>query len=176
MLSEQQQERFTQLWTEAQPFVGQYLASLLSDQIAVKDALQNTALTLLRKFGDYNENRPFLPWALGMAKYEYLGQKRDAARSKIVCNTDFLDRYTQVWSEAAPRLSTEASALKDCVTKLPERQREIVRLRYFEDLNAVEIAPRMTLTSANVRAILKRTRDALRRCVEERLRLEGSSP
>ena len=83
MLEEDQQIRFTQLWTDAQPTVNQYVASLVRDQWAVRDIVQNTSLALLRKFKDYDPSRPFLPWALGVAKFEILGHQRDSTRKPI---------------------------------------------------------------------------------------------
>lgn len=59
MLEEDQQIRFTQLWTDTQPTVSQYVASLIRDQWAVGDIMQSTSLALLQKFSEYDESRPF---------------------------------------------------------------------------------------------------------------------
>lgn len=175
MLNDDQQIRFTQLWTEAQPTVSQYVASLIRDQGAVRDIVQNTSLALLRKYSDYDDSRPFLAWALGVAKFEILGHRRDFDRNRMIFDSEFIDLYTQGWVDAAPRINDESMALQDCVRELKERAQEIVRLRYAEDQTSESIAGRLNLTAANVRAILKRSRDVLRRCVEKRGRLRGGS-
>ena len=175
MLTSAQQEQFTRLWTETQPTVSHYLSSLLADSSVVKDVLQNTALVLLKKFSEYDTSLPFLSWALGIAKFEILSHRRDSARSRLVYDSEFLDRYTEAWANSASRLSDEASALRHCVTKLSQRQQQIIRLRYTDELSSAEIGPHLNLTAANIRRILKRTREALQRCVEARLRLEGGS-
>ncbi|MEM7785599.1 MAG: sigma-70 family RNA polymerase sigma factor [Planctomycetota bacterium] len=175
MLEEQQQIRFTQLWTDAQPTVSQYVASLIPDQSAVRDIVQNTSLALVRKYSEYDESRPFLPWALGIAKFEVLGRKRDLARNRMICDTEFVEQYTRVWAEVAPSISEESTALQHCVTKLNGRSRTIIKLRYTEGKTSEKIANELDLSSANVRAILKRTRDALRRCIEKRIRLLGGT-
>lgn len=172
MLSNEQQEAFTRYWTEAQPAVSHYIASLVSDAWAARDILQNTSLVLLRKFGEYDSSRPFLAWALGIAKFEVLGYRRDAARSRLVFDSELLESYTQTWAELAPGLGDEAVALKVCLRKLPRRQRELVRLRYFEEWNASEIANHLRMTPVNVRAILKRVRDGLRECVSRQVRID----
>jgi hypothetical protein len=69
MFNEQQQIRFTQLWTDTQQSVSHYVSSLTRD-----------------------------PWALGVAKFEVLGYRRDAARDRMTCDSVFLDRYTEVWA------------------------------------------------------------------------------
>ena len=103
MLDENQQIRFTRLWTDAQPTVSQFVASLVKDPWAVRDIVQNVSLVLLRKFAEYDESKPFRPWALGVAKFEILGHRRDTARDRVICDSVFLDQYTQAWAEVAPR-------------------------------------------------------------------------
>lgn len=173
MLEKHQQIQFNQLWTDAQPIVSQYVASLIQDHWVVRDIIQNTSLALLRKFSEYDSSRPFLRWALGMAKFEILKQKRDIARNRIVSDSAFLEQYTQAWSEVAPRLDEEATALRHCVSELKGRSKTIIKLRYVDGQTSNEIASELSLTAANVRAILKRTRDLLKRCVERRKGLLG---
>jgi RNA polymerase sigma-70 factor, ECF subfamily len=103
MFNEQQQMRFTQLWTDRQQSVSHYVASLIRD-----------------------------PWALGVAKFEVLGYRRDAARDRMTCDSVFLDRYTKVWAEVAPLLSHELEALRHCFSELALRPRTIIKLRYAE--------------------------------------------
>lgn len=173
MLNEEQQENFTTLWTEAQPTVSRYVASLLTDSEEVKDVVQKTSLSLLRKFSGYDPNLPFLHWAIGIAKYEILGSKRDAARSRLVFDSEFIERYSQTWAQISPERSQDAVYLQSCIRRLDNRQMELVKMRYLEGMNSREIAEQLRLSAANVRAILKRSRDALRRCVKSQRQLRG---
>lgn len=175
MLNEQQQIRFTQLWTDTQQSVSHYVSSLIRDPWAVRDIVQNTSLALLRKFPEYDDSKPFLPWALGVAKFEVLGYRRDAARDRMVCDSVFLDRYTKVWAEVAPLMSHEVEALRHCFSELASRPRTLIKLRYAEGETSEAIASKLELSAENVRAILKRTRDVLRRCVESKVRTQGGS-
>ena len=175
MLSEEKQETFTRLWTEAQPTVSHYLLSLVRDPATAKDLLQKTALVLLRKFPEYDPEQRFLPWALGVAKFELLAHRRDEARSRIVFDSELLDRYTERWSELAPRQSDETVVLQTCLAKLPDRLRKVVRLRYYENRKSGEIAKALGLTAGNVRVTLQRIREQLRLCVERELGSEGGS-
>lgn len=173
MLDAEQQIRFTQLWTAAQPVVHQFVASLVRDPWASRDIVQNTSLKALQKFPEYDESRAFLPWALGIAKFEILGHQRDSARNRLVGNSELLDSYTQAWADMAPPLSDEAAALQHCMGKLKGRARTIIKLRYATGQNSDAIANDMNLTSSNVRTILKRTRQALRKCIENQGRQLG---
>lgn len=175
MLDEHQQIRFTMLWTEAQPLVNRYVGSLIREPWDVRDVMQNTSLVLLRKFSEYDSSQSFLAWALGVAKFEVLGHRRDAARNRLVNRSELLDQYTKAWSEIAPRLDDESASLRECMRELKARSRQVVELRYSENKSSIQISDQLGLTADNVRAILKRTRDILRRCVQRRMASPGVS-
>ncbi len=172
MLNELEQERFMRLWTDAQPAVVNYIHALVGDPAAARDLVQETALVLFRRFGEYDGDRPFLGWAIGVAKFQVLGFHRDKARSFIAFDTDLLDRFSEVWIEAAPAAIEQSAALEVCLERLTSRPRQMVRLRYFEELNSEEIAHRLGSKSAAVRVTLQRIREQLRACMEKQLQLE----
>ncbi len=53
------------------------------------------------------------------------------------------------------------SALMAALAQLPERQRQIVMMRYFENKSGEEIAERLGITPGNVRVLLSRAVDKL---------------
>ncbi|MFN3150246.1 sigma-70 family RNA polymerase sigma factor [Bremerella sp.] len=175
MLTNEQQVQFTRLWTEAQPVVSQYVESLVSDIWAARDIVQNTSVALLLKFEQYDPARPFLPWALGVAKFEILGNRRDHARSRIICDADLLEQYTAAWVEISPQVADEALALRHCVGKLPSKQKELLRLRYVENLNSEAMAQQLGRTATSIRTTLHRVRQLLRRCIEGQLPERGTA-
>lgn len=176
MLDTPQQERFTRLWTDAQPAVMGYVHAVVRDPAAAKDLVQETALTLLRKFTEYDSDRPFLPWALGVAKFQILGFRRDTARCPVMFDAELFERFTASWGEIAPRSNDHTAALQTCLSKLAARARQVVQLRYFEALDSNEIAARVGSNAGAVRVLLQRARDQLRVCVERQLRTEGGRP
>jgi len=164
------------LWTESQPAVVGFIHATVRDPAAAKDLVQETALVLFRRFGEYDGVRPFLGWALGIAKFQVLGFRRDAARSLVCFDSDLFDRFTEMWTETAAAASERSSALEVCLERLAVRPRQMVRLRYFEELNSEEIARRLGGRSAAVRVALQRIREQLRACVEQQLRTGGRAP
>jgi len=172
MLNDQEQEHFLRLWTQSQPAVVNYLYATVRDPAAAKDLVQETALVLFRRFREYDGQRPFVAWALGVAQFQVRGFHRDAARSLVCFDTELFDRFTELWAETAATTSERSSALEVCLERLPPRPRLMVGLRYFEELNSEEIARRLGSKSAAVRVTLQRIREQLRACVEQHLRRE----
>lgn len=169
MLNEQEQERFTRLWTDAQPAVENYLHAMVREPAVAKDLVQETALVMLRRFREYDGKCSFLGWALGVAKFQVRGFHRDEARSFVTFDTELFDKFTEVWAAAAPAASERSAALEACLERLAARPSQLLRLRYFEGLNSEEIARRLGSKSAAVRVMLQRIRDQLRTCMEHQM-------
>ncbi len=176
MLNEQDQLRFMRLWTAAQPAVSGFVRALVRDWSVADEVLQETSLVLFRRFDEYDEQRPFVAWALGIAKFQVLSLNRDAARSRVSFDIDLLARFTETWAELAPRASDRSLYLQDCIERLAARARQMVRLRYYDDLTAEEISRQIGGTGAAVRVALQRIRQQLRVCVERQFRAEGETP
>ena len=52
-----------------------YIFSLLPHEEDARDVLQETSVSLYRKFADYDPEKPFLAWAYGFAYLEVLKQR-----------------------------------------------------------------------------------------------------
>lgn len=65
-------------------------------------------------------------------------------------------------SEADPHATAEASQVRDFVRELPERERTVVMLFYWHDLDQPEIARRLGLSQPGVSRIMRRARERLR--------------
>lgn len=65
------------------------------------------------------------------------------------------------------------AALVQCLERLDEGAREVVRLRYERGLSRDELAARLGLGAEGVKAKLRRVREALRDCVERRVAAIG---
>jgi len=173
MLSELDQERFMRLWTSAQPAVANFVHALVRDHGAARDVLQETALVIFRRFEEYDGERPFVAWALGIARFQVMGLQRDAARSLVVFDDELLEKFTDSWAELAPIVSDRSVALESCIERLAGHARRLVQLRYFEDLNAEQIAQRLGGNGASMRVTLQRIREQLRTCINQQVQLEG---
>ena len=169
MLDQQQQIDFTELWKDAQPTVVAYVRGIVRDSQSSRDIVQNVAVVLMKKFPLWDSSRDFLAWALGIAKFEILAHRRDSARHRVVFNEELLESITEMWPVISTKIEVEEPALHECLENLDANAREIVRLRYFEDLMIPHVADRIGSTAGAVRVALMRIRRQLLRCVNRRL-------
>lgn len=174
MLSQTELEHFNRLWTSHQSSVSGYFNALMRDRQATEDLLQETALTALRLFSEYDPQRPFVAWILGIARFKALGLQRDSARCRLVFDGHNMERFTENWIELASGQAKRSEALETCLDKLADHSQQVVRMRYFEELNAEQIAHALGGNSGTIRVTLQRIRNELRQCIERSIRqMEG---
>ncbi len=171
-------EQLAALWMKAQPTIAGYVSSLVRDFDQADDVVQNVAVIVVRKRESCDIDRPFLPWAISIAKFEVLKHRRTMARDRLRFEFDetLVDKITDSYQQAAEDLNPEREAVRHCVEKLGDRPREAIRLRHYEDLKPPEVASSMQITPQAARALLYRARKMLAECIANRLRREDHTP
>lgn len=156
-------------WLAALPAVRAYAIALVPNPSDADEVIQSVALKVVEKFGEYDEARPFVNWALGIARFEVLNRRRTYARDQHV----FSERAMEVVEQAAIQVGGECdrreSALQICLAELGEDARLIIEYRYASGLSVQAIAERLGRRPNTVSMSLTRTRRALRACVDRRL-------
>jgi RNA polymerase sigma-70 factor (ECF subfamily) len=162
------------LWTQAQPAVSAFVLALVGDRAVRDEVLQDVALAILEGFYGYDASRPFLPWALGIARNEVANARRRRGRFPTqlsdAAERALVDAVAEVSDDERARLSH----LAECLRKLDGRPREICDLRYRAALSPARIASALGIQPNTVSKALQRVRDELRACIEERLAAEGA--
>jgi len=162
-------ERLAALWTQSQPAVSAYLATVLPDYHSRQEVLQNTAVVLVRKFADYDPDRPFTAWAIGVARLELLKYRSKRAGGRVVFSDALLAAAAERFSEADHPQGHTEEALEACLGQLTDRSRKLLKLRYTSDLPTEQIAKQVGAKHSAVRVALHRVRKTLRDCIDQRL-------
>lgn len=146
-----------------------FLFALSADGHLVDDVLHSTFLAVTAKAGEYDPQRPFVPWARGFAKKELLKAGRQSSRGPLLLSPEAMDHLDQSAPEFA--IDTEQiGALLACVEELAPRAKQAITFRYREALKPPEIARRMSLAVASVNVMLSRARASLKQCIDLKLR------
>lgn len=153
-----------------------FIGALVREPQVREDIFQNVALTLWESFERYDPQRSFGAWARGIAAKKILHEHRRNARFPLVFPPEViqsvLDAYDRTETPDAPR----QAALRVCMERLPQRTREILTLRYDQDLSGESIAVRVGSTVDAVHQTLSRARTSLADCVRRRLASHSESP
>ena len=162
-------QEFIAQFAPAERSIRALLLAATGDPHTVEDLMQNVAVDLWRKWPEYQRDRPFRPWALGVARIEILRWRRTLARDRFVLDEKLLDRLVTATDKAAEEADLRLSHLAECLKGVSEYAREVVRLKYAGGLTAKRIAEELGKNLASVEMVLTRTRRALRACIDRKL-------
>ena len=170
----QKREEFTHHWLEAEPSVSAYVFASISSFHDAEDVVQRIAQELARRFDEFDSGRPFVGWAIWVAKSRVIDFYRAQNRTRVVFSDELLGRLADTIAAQADGRSGRREALEACLDELPPRSRRLLDLRYVEELSAAEMAREVRSTSGSVRVLLSRVRTVLASCIERRLAMEDS--
>ena len=159
-----------ELYRRLAPRVRLYGRKHLRDDHAAADLAQQVLLMTIQKIraGQLREPERVISFVFGICRMVTIDLRRGQLRRERL-----LQRYGEdiaiADASVAPQLDQER--LTSCLDRLPERERSIVLMTFYEDKQADEVAGLLRLTAGNVRVIRHRALNRLRDCVTGR---EGS--
>jgi len=143
---------------------------ILGDRDAALDAANQAFMKAYRSIGSYDPSRPIKHWLLRIAVNEAItiGRARSRDRSRRVPESDAAEIHDRTATPEREALDRESrDAIRAAVTRLPELYREVVVLRYFNELSVDEIAGMLARPSSTVGVQLLRARQLLRKALAE---------
>jgi RNA polymerase sigma-70 factor (ECF subfamily) len=160
----------TILW-RTQAAIRAFIAGLGAAAHEVDDLAQETYLELYRNFDKIPQGVAPERWLKGIARNVCLSHFRRTARRNRLHLTALSEVLAAVECETERifGLHSVGGALEDCVGKLLPKQRQLIELRYQQDLSSAAIAERVGSTAEAVRVLLFRVRGLLKDCVHRTL-------
>jgi RNA polymerase sigma-70 factor (ECF subfamily) len=167
-------ESMARHWLSAETSIRAYVAAAIRAPADREDVVQQVALTVARRFEEYDEQRPFLAWALWLAKSRIIDFYRAQGRQKEILSDEILDQIAERFVDRQTETSPKMRALEICLEKLPKRSRSLIQLRYHDGFPIEKIAQSVRSTPGAVRVTLHRIRNMLAECVKQRLLSESN--
>jgi RNA polymerase sigma-70 factor, ECF subfamily len=150
-----------------------YVYGLVPRDSEAEDILQQTKMLLWKHFGDFELGTHFLAWARKIAFHQVLTHRRKRKRQPLALEGEALEALGAAVSDLAQQESTRHEALRTCVAKLPSEHRQLIQLRYFQELEIAEVAQKIHRTEAAVYRALSRIRMSLMDCVQKQIEVSS---
>lgn len=128
------------------------------DRDCAEDAVQDAFVSMWSSRSSYQRDRgPVLTWAMSIVRHRaiYLARRRTSGLA--------LDERTK-WLEAQPadddvpsevESHAEAAKLERLMRRLPDAQREVIRLAFFDGMTHQQIALRLSLPPGTVKGRMR---------------------
>ncbi len=134
-----------------------------------RDVLQKTNVNLWRNCAKFDEAKPFLPWALTLARFQILGYLRDRKRERVLFDSDVLEQMQTASEARLDELPMRQIFLRKCLGELQEEHQTLLSLRYAHRKSIAHLAKVSNRSEDGVKSLLLRLRKTLGRCIESKI-------
>ena len=146
-----------------------FIGSLVLDRHVRDDVFQEAALTLWQQFDAYDPARSFGAWARGIAAKKILQRRDQDRRFPLAFSPQTIQAVLDAFNRTESEASRKADALHECIKLLPDHAREMLTLRYQQNMKPPEIAERSGRTLDAIYQVLSRLRAKLEECIRQHI-------
>lgn len=139
---------------------------------AVDDLAQETFMVAYRELENFDDDRDFGKWLRGIARNLARNEvRKNARRSRILDGelTEHLLAESERDQSEQQLEDYDFGVLRDCLEELPEKSRQLVAARYYDEWNSTIVGDQFNMTATAVRLALLRIRRQLKSCIETKL-------
>ena len=166
--------RFMKLYTAVQRRLYGYVMSLMPDSCDVDDIIQETLAVMWKHFDTFTPGTDFAAWALCIAKhqvYNYIQRKKNRRK---VFSPKTLKEIEAVAEQKTKEMDVRMDALRRCLQKLTDRDRQILALRYEVGATLKNVSDRIEKSVNTLYKRLYKIRISLLCCIQKTLQREDA--
>jgi RNA polymerase sigma-70 factor (ECF subfamily) len=171
LLAEQTVDLFVQSLSGCQTALYAYAAKLLGNAHDAHNVVQQANLVLWKKANEFEPGTDFLAWASRVVYFQALAHVRDVKRQRLVFDEELVAKLATM--NSAEDVDERRIALRSCLEELRRSQRDLIRCRYYDGESTKTIAAQTGKSQGSVRNSLMRIRQALSRCIGNKMRTES---
>lgn len=149
------------------PGVYSFVCRRLNDPGFAEEITADVFYEIWRNAASYRGESPVSSWVFGIAHLKVLAARRFQAQPRRASVSVTPDETLQGFADPADQHDSlaardELKRLLHAIDRLPEGQREVLRLAFLEDRSYAEIATELGISEANVKTRVNRARSRLR--------------
>jgi RNA polymerase sigma-70 factor (ECF subfamily) len=138
---------------------------IYQDEALVEDVVQDVLLAVHRVRQTYDPSRPFLPWLYAIASARTIDALRARGRRESweVMDEEAVLGHPDESVSARSNALAAHQQLDSLLSRLPDRQRQMVELVHLGEMSLAEAASTSSMTLSAVKSVLHRALTTLRR-------------
>lgn len=162
-------ERFMKLYMTIQRRLYGYAISLIPDAGAVDDIVQEAVTVMWKQFDEFEPGTDFLAWAFCITRnqiFKYIKQRQKHKRRFCL---EAMQAIEEVIDHNPQKPDDRFDALRKCLTRLPEKDRQLLVLRYEVGATLKTVSQRIEQSVNTLYSRLYKIRITLLNCIERTL-------
>lgn len=162
------QLQFVQLLTSHQARLYAYVLSLVADTDQASDIMQETNAVLWKKSSEFEVGTSFPAWMMRTAYYQVMAYRQKLSRERLVFDDLLVGQLAETAAERDEAMDGRRNLLRQCLSQMNPRHRELIRARYQEGFALADIAAAMNRKTNAIKQALFRARATLIDCVRSK--------
>jgi RNA polymerase sigma-70 factor, ECF subfamily len=149
-----------------------YILTLTPQWADAEDVFQETSTIIWQKFDEFTPGTNFLAWACQIAYYRAIWFQQRQKKTATPFGKQFLELVAAETASQREALEARHAALAECIKRLVERDRELVKRAYAEGTTIKDAAMELGRSPDAAYKALKRIHRELFECIEATTRNE----
>jgi RNA polymerase sigma-70 factor (ECF subfamily) len=171
----ERRDAFARLFAQHDRWLFAYLVSLLGNAAHAEEVFQEVCVVLWREHDTFQIGTDFVKWVSVIAHNQVHRFRRQERRGGLPLSDAAVDLLAQDAVARADLLESRRDALRSCLEKLPNKDRQLVSHCYSDSRTTFKTAAEDFGRPVNtVYKALNRIRRTLYECIERTLSVEGS--
>lgn len=158
-----------QLIDDHQAGIWRYLRALGCESNEAEDLTQETFLAVLSKPFAYYSKPAAASYLRKVAYHRFISARRRSGKEVLTAELDKIDQSWSEWTSRQDDGGEVLDALKDCLTKLPERARWALEMRFRDKMARGQIAENLSITEHGAKNLMQRAKKKLKDCIEGKM-------
>ncbi len=156
---------FEQLCSEHISALRYFLVNLTGSQYDANDILQESLIKAFTKIESYRTNISFGGWLKTIARNIYIDTIRKQSSKRDIYADDYASEVfvVEVESESWQQQEIMFDSLEAAIKSLPKEYKDILNMKYFQDLSYEEISQRLNIPIGTVKTWLHRAKKELKK-------------
>jgi len=164
-------ERFTKLLSVHDRAIYAYVYALVPNWDDAQEIMQRVRLRLWLQFDRYDEQKPFDAWGRAVAYYLVLAFRKERSRRREYFSPEVMKTLSGTFDESEELATGRREVLLECLRKLGEKQRSLLRVYYGRSKSTAEVASDQGVTPGALRQVVFRVRKLLRECADRSIEI-----
>ena len=166
-------EEISRVLVRYRAYLTAYIWSIVHDEHLVEDVLQDAISIALKRADEIRDKGVLVAWMRSTCRNLSLAALRKKDKRMILLSDFAIDRLESAWGEIEVQSDSDRiNALRSCLSSLNPSAKELLRLKYSENLNSDEIARHREIKKESVYIAMSRIIAKLRECVNRHLSFE----
>jgi RNA polymerase sigma-70 factor (ECF subfamily) len=163
---------FVSLLIPNQRKIQAYIITLVPNINDAEDVYQETVSEMWNKFSTFEPGTDFVAWAITTARYKVLSFRSKHQKSKVQFNSTTYEILESAAGSQLPAIQDHLDVLGECLGKLSDKEKSLLKMRYENDLTFQKIASRVGKTAPALHRTLSIIHAKLAFCIRHILHQE----